>query len=61
MHVLSHRDNINVEPADTPFDEEVPENMFTFWNDFLHEKFAEEGDGVLLVLERLERTITGQL
>jgi hypothetical protein len=33
--------------------------MFSFWNDFLHEKFTEEGDGVLLVLERLQHTITG--
>ena len=33
--------------------------MFSFWNDFLQEKFTEEGDGVLLCLDRLERTITG--
>jgi hypothetical protein len=33
--------------------------MFSFWNDFLHEKFSEEGDGVLLALGSLQNSITG--
>ncbi len=57
--MMSYRDNQSDETTDTLFIEDGVDNMFSFWNDFLHEKFTEEGDGVLLSLDRLERKITG--
>ena len=56
---MLHRDKQTDESTECPYIEEGEDNMFSFWNDFLHEKFTEEGEGVLLALEKVERTITG--
>jgi hypothetical protein len=55
------RDKQTDESTESTFIEEAEDNMFSFWNDFLHEKFTEEGEGVLLALDKVERTITGTL
>ncbi len=54
--MMSHRDKQIEESPDSSFVEDEEGNMFSFWNDFLHEKFTEEGDGVLLALDKLKRT-----
>jgi hypothetical protein len=59
--MMSHRDKQTEESPDSSFVEDEEGNMLSFWNDFLHEKFTKEGDGVLLALDKLERTITGSL
>ena len=56
---VSHRDHQTDEPEDSPIAADVSGSMFSFWNDFLHEKFSEEGDGVLLALGSLRNSITG--
>ncbi len=55
------RDHNTEEPKDTPVTGDASGTMFSFWNEFLHEKFVEEGDGVILALLSLEKSITGQL
>ena len=55
------RDKQTDESTYSTFIEDGEDNMFSFWNDFLHEKFTEEGEGLLLALEKVERTITGFL
>ena len=55
------RDHSTEDPKDTPVTGDAPGTMFSFWNEFLHEKFVEEGDGVILALLSLEKSITGQL
>jgi hypothetical protein len=49
-------------PLDTPVPEDLEitgDTLFSFWNDLMHEKFDEEGDGVLFALHRLQASITG--
>jgi hypothetical protein len=36
----------------------VSGTMFSFWNEFLHERFSEEGDEVILALTSLQKSIT---
>ncbi len=59
MRIIRERDHNHEEPIDTPVTANVAGTMFAFWNDFLHEKFLEEGDGVILALMSLEDSITG--
>jgi hypothetical protein len=50
-------------PLDTPVPEDLEttgDTLFSFWNDLMHEKFDEEGDGVLFALHRLQASITGK-
>ncbi len=61
LQLMFDRDKQTDESTDSPFIENGEDNMFSFWNDCLHEKFTEEGEGVLLALEKVERTITGIL
>jgi hypothetical protein len=61
FQLLFDRDKQSDESTDSTFIEDGEDNMFSFWNDFLHEKFSEEGEGLLLALEKVERTITGFL
>jgi hypothetical protein len=57
--MLPRRDHNIKEPTDIPLGVNVEGTMSSFWDEFLHEKFSEEGDGVLLALTSLQKSITG--
>jgi hypothetical protein len=42
--MLSLRDHHIKEPTDIPIEANVLGTMSSFWNNFLHERFSEEGD-----------------
>ena len=57
--MLHHRDHQDVAQNETLTDALGAGTMNSFWNDFLHEKFSEEGDGVILALVTLHQSISG--